>query len=69
MKTFEEEYDDFLKDAENDNKRLKLIIDDLDTSKYSYSGMKLSDITPIYSNNRIKIYIPEKRGNPGSKLF
>lgn len=66
---FNKEYEEFLKDAESNSKQLKLIVDELDSSKYSYTGMKLSEFSPVYSNNRVKIYIPEKRGNNRAKLF
>ena len=69
MDNFEEQQEEFLKDTEIGNKHLRLFVDDLGSSKYSYEGMKLSDIKPVYSNNGIKIYIPEKRCDPSTKLF
>jgi hypothetical protein len=69
MDNFETEYEEFLKDTEIGNKHLRLMVDELNSSKYSYSGMKLSDITPVYSNNGIKIHVPEKRCDPSTKLF
>ncbi len=69
MDIFDEEYDNFIKDTESGNKHLRLFVDELASSKYSYTGMKLSDILPVYSTTGIKIYIPEKRCDPSTKLF
>jgi len=69
MNEFEQEYNQFLDDAVTDSKKLKILLDELDASKYSYAGMKLSDFSPVYSNNRVKIYIPEKRNSNNTKLF
>jgi hypothetical protein len=69
MDEFEKEYEQFLKDTVTDSKKLKLLLDELAASKYSYFGVKLSGILPVYSNNRVKIYIPEKRGGNNTKLF
>jgi len=64
------ELEDFESDLNSSKNKLKLIIDEVDHKDYDYEGgLKLSDITPIYSKRSVHIVDIRKKSTSGNNLF
>ena len=63
------ELNNFFEEKLADENKLKLIIDEVPISEYVYDGVKLSDITPVYSKRKIHIIEVKKNKKKDNTLF